>query len=248
MSQADARLASREGLIRRTSDVSIDDWHSFLEARALDFIPEWPVMLAFTVAVTVVAITPGPDMTLFLSKTLAHGRRAGLVAYFGASAGLLIHTLFAAVGLTALLAASATAFTAVKIAGAAYLLWLAVNAIRKGSALRVERGAAVPDGMGRLFLTGLGINLLNPKIILFFLTFLPQFVTPADPEAMGKLIFLGVWFVAWAFPICLGFILIADHIADAMRRSPRITRVIDYVFASVFAGFAIGILFERGRG
>jgi threonine/homoserine/homoserine lactone efflux protein len=214
----------------------------------MDFLPGWPVLLAFTIAVTVIAITPGPDMTLFLSKTLAHGRRAGLAAYLGASTGLLVHTLFAAVGLTALLAASATAFAVVKFAGAAYLLWLAISALRHGSALRIERGRGRGESFGRLFFAGLGINLLNPKIILFFVTFLPQFVTPDDPAAMGKLIFLGLCFVIWAFPICLGLIFAADRIAGMMRRSAKITRVIDYVFASVFAGFAVAILFEKGRG
>ena len=214
----------------------------------MDFLPGWPVFLAFALAVAVLAITPGPDMTLFLSKTLAQGRKAGLSAMLGASAGLIVHTLFAAFGLTALLAASATAFTTVKIAGAAYLLWLAVSAIRHGSALNLQRKGGGPESLGRIFLAGVGINLLNPKIILFFVTFLPQFVSPADPNAMGKLIFLGLAFVAMALPICTGLILAANQVSSLMRRSPVVTRSIDWVFASVFAGFAVAILFERGRG
>ena len=213
----------------------------------MDVVPDWPVLLAFAIAVFVVAITPGPDMTLFLSKTLAHGRRAGFVTYLGASTGLAVHTLFAAVGLTALLAASATAFTVVKVVGAAYLLWLAISALRHGSALRIERGGGRPESNRRLFLMGFGINMLNPKIILFFVTFLPQFVSTGDPSAMGRLLFLGSCFVIGAFPICMGFIFVADRIAALMRGSPRLTRTIDYVFASVFGGFAIAILFERGR-
>lgn len=213
----------------------------------MDFLPEWPMLLAFAVAVAVVAVTPGPDMTLFLSKTLAHGRRAGMVTFLGAASGLMVHTLFAAVGLTAVLAASATAFTVLKVAGAAYLMWLAVNALRNGSAFRIVAGGGRPASLRRLYLMGLGINILNPKIILFFVTFLPQFVSPSDPAAMERLLFLGLFFVIGSIPICFGLIVVADRIAAALRTSPRLTRVIDYIFASIFGGFAVALLFERGR-
>lgn len=214
----------------------------------MEFLPSWPVLFAFALAVTVLAITPGPDMTLFLSKTLAHGRKAGLVTMLGAAAGLVVHTLFAAFGLTALLAASATAFATLKIVGAAYLLWLAISALRHGSALRIEPGANGDTALGRLFFTGVGINLLNPKIILFFVTFLPQFVSPGDPDAMAKLIFFGLFFIVWSLPIGLFLILAADRVSGLMRSSPRVTRAIDWLFASVFAGFAVVILLDRGRG
>lgn len=214
----------------------------------MPFLPDLTVLAAFTLAAAVLAVTPGPDMTLFLSKTLAQGRRAGLVTYLGASAGLLVHTLFAAAGLTALLAASEAAFAVLRVVGAGYLLWLAVSAVRHGSSLNLPRGPVRPAPPVRLFLTGLGINLANPKIILFFVTFLPQFVSPSDPAATERLLFLGVYFVVLAFPICVALIVAADRIAAALRASPRITRVVDWMFAGVFAGFAAAILLERGRG
>jgi len=214
----------------------------------MDILPSWPVFVAFALAVTVLAITPGPDMTLFLSKTLAHGRKAGITTMLGATAGLVFHTMFAAFGLTALLAASATGFMVLKVVGAIYLLWLAFSALRYGSAFQVDRRQRGEESLQKLFFTGVGINLLNPKIILFFVTFLPQFVSPDDPNALGKLVFFGLVFVTWSIPICSGLIFAADQVSDLMRRSPKISRIIDWLFASVFAGFATVILFERGRG
>lgn len=213
----------------------------------MTFIPDASVLAAFTLAVAVLIITPGPDMTLFLGKTLAQGRAAGMAAMLGASSGLVVHTLFAAFGLSALLAASETAFTAVKLAGALYLLWLAVDAIRNGSALTLEREGQARQPLTRVWLMGVGINLLNPKIVLFFVTFLPQFVSASDPDAGAKLMFLGFYVIAFAVPSCAAMILLADRISALVRRSPRITRAIDWLFASVFAAFAVTILLERGR-
>lgn len=211
----------------------------------MDFIPALPVLAAYAIACIALALTPGPDMTLFLGKTLTQSRFAGVVTLAGALTGLVFHTLVAALGLSALLAASATAFTMLKIAGAAYLAWLAWQAIRHGSAFTPARAKSAPESWHRLFATGLGINLLNPKIIVFFVTFLPQFVSPDDPHASGKLVFLGFGFIVICAPICVAMILAADRIADALRRSPRIMRVIDCVFAAVLGGFALRLLVTR---
>ena len=213
----------------------------------MDIFPSWAVFAAFLMSTVVLAITPGPDMTLFLSKTLSQGRKAGFAAMFGAVSGLFVHTLLAALGLTALLAASTTAFTILKIGGALYLLWLAIATLRKGSSLRVDRGTAPNEKLAKLYFTGVWINLLNPKIILFFLTFLPQFVSVDNPQVTTKFMILGSLFILISLPIVIGLILAADKVADALRKSPVITRAIDWVFASVFAGFAVLILFERER-
>src|SRR5436305_11972324 len=134
------------------------------------FIPDLNVMLAYTAAAVILVITPGPDMTLFLGQTLTGGSPRGIAAYLGASTGLVVHTMLAAFGLSALLAHSAAAFGALKIAGVAYLIWLAVNALRHGSALTVAPGSGAPQPLGQVFLMGVAINLLNPKIVMFFLT------------------------------------------------------------------------------
>ena len=213
----------------------------------MTFLPDPSVLLAFSVASFVLFITPGPDMSLFLAKTVAGGRRAGMASMLGAMAGCCGHTLLAALGLSALLAASTTAFTVLKVLGALYLLWLAVDAVRHGSALnlRAERGGAV--SFWRTFWLGVGVNLTNPKVVLFFVTFLPQFIQAGDPDAGGKLVFLGIYFVAFTAPFCALLILMAERVIMLLKTRPRIMRAIDYTFAGVFGAFALRIAAMPGR-
>ena len=211
----------------------------------MTFLPDLQVMLAYTAAAIILVITPGPDMTLFLGQTLTGGRARGIAAYLGASTGLVVHTMLAAFGLSALLAHSATAFGVLKIAGVAYLMWLAFDALRRGSALTLSTGSGAPQPLGQVFLMGVGINLLNPKIIMFFLTFLPQFVSASDPHAGAKLMFLGLYFIVLAVPICFVLILAAERFTTAIRRSPRAMRAIDYLFAGLMGAFAVRLLFAR---
>ena len=170
-------------------------------------VPEAGVLAAYTLACFVLFITPGPDMSLFLAKTMAGGRRAGLFAMLGAMAGCCVHTLLAAIGVSALLAASETAFTVLKVVGAAYLLWLAVDAVRNGSALRLRDTERGEISAWRTFLLGLGVNLTNPKIVLFFVTFLPQFVDARNADAGGQLVFLGLYFIAFSPPLAALLVL-----------------------------------------
>jgi threonine/homoserine/homoserine lactone efflux protein len=209
------------------------------------FIPDLHIILAYTAASVILIITPGPDMTLFLGQTLTGGRARGTAAFLGASAGLVVHTMLAAFGLSALLAHSETAFGVLKVAGVAYLAWLAIDALRRGSALTLAPGSDAAQPLGQVFLMGVGINLLNPKIIMFFLTFLPQFVSASDPHAGAKLMFLGLYFIGLGIPICFVLILAADRFTTAIRRSPRVMRTIDYLFAGLMGAFAVRLLFAR---
>ncbi len=213
----------------------------------MSFVPEISALVAFSLASAVLALTPGPDMTYFLGKAIAVGRRAGFVALAGAFSGILVHTVFVAIGLSALLAASATAFTVLKVVGALYLLWLAIDALRSGSGFQVDETAPKRDSSKRIFLAGFGINILNPKIILFFVTFLPQFVSVGDPDAAAKLIFLGLWFLVVGAVIIAPMIYFVDRIALRLRRSPRILRAIDWLFAGVMAGFAVRLALARAN-
>jgi threonine/homoserine/homoserine lactone efflux protein len=210
-------------------------------------LPDPSVLIAFAVASTVLILTPGPDMTLFLGSTLAGGRRLGFAALLGATTGLFVHIGLAVFGLSALLAASPTAFAALKIAGAAYLLWLAVDSIRRGSALNIDRRRPGGRSFREVYLTGIGINLLNPKVALFFLTFFPQFVSAGDPHAIAKLLSLGVLFQALSAPMGAAIILAAERVAAALRRSPKIMRAIDWLFAGIFGLFALKLLTAQAR-
>jgi threonine/homoserine/homoserine lactone efflux protein len=211
------------------------------------FLPSAPTLLAFSLASLVLFITPGPDMSFYLAKTLQGGRPAGVAAMLGALSGCFAHTIAAALGLSALIAASATAFGALKVLGALYLLWMAFEAIRHGSALTLKEDGGSAPSLGRTFLLGLGINLTNPKVVLFFLTFLPQFIEAGDSYAPRKLFFLGCWFVLICSPLATLQILIADRFIAALKSSPRLMRRIDYTFAGVFGFFAVQILRTGAR-
>ncbi len=213
----------------------------------MSFLPEPAVLAAFVFAVVVIALTPGPDMTFFLGRALTRGRAAGLAAVAGAAAGLAVHTTLAALGVSALIVAAPTAFLALKTAGALYLLWLAWQAIRHGSALALPAGGGPRGGHAGTFAAALGINLLNPKVALFFLTFLPQFVAAGDPDAVARLFFLGAVFVAIGTAINLAIVLAAERFAAGLRRNPRVTRAIDWIFASIFTAFAAQLLLARAR-
>lgn len=205
-------------------------------------IPDLHVVAAYAVACVVLYITPGPDMSLFLAKTMSEGRRAGIAAMLGVTAGSCVHTLLAALGLSALIAASAAAFSALKIVGALYLLWLAVDAVRNGSALRLREAAPARRSAWRTFLLGMGINLTNPKVVLFFVTFLPQFVQTGDPDASAKLMFLGLFFVVVSVPFNAFMVLGAHVIVRLLAGRPRLMRGVDYAFAGVFGAFALKII------
>lgn len=214
----------------------------------MTFLPDLTTLATYSLACLLLFVTPGPDMSLFLAKTLSGGRKAGVAAVLGTNAGCVVHTLLAALGVSALLAASPTAFLALKVVGALYLLWLAFDSIRNGSALNVrpDRKDKAPSAFG-LFLTGLGINLTNPKVVLFFVTFLPQFISVDDPHAAEKLAFLGVYFVAFNIPLAILMILSAERLIETLRRNPKILRAIDITFGGMFGLFALKILATQGR-
>ncbi|MGO4572008.1 LysE family translocator [Microvirga sp. 2TAF3] len=213
----------------------------------MTFLPDLSTLITYSIACAVLFITPGPDMSLFLAKTMAGGRKAGIASMLGAMTGCCVHTLLAALGLSALLAASVTAFTILKIVGALYLLWLAIDAVRHGSALHVKDEGKVEVSFWKTFLVGVGINLTNPKVVLFFVTFLPQFVQAGDPHAADKLLFLGLYFIALTGPMGAAMILGADKVIALLRRRPKLMRTIDYSFAGLFSAFALKILATSAR-
>ncbi|QIB66509.1 LysE family translocator [Kineobactrum salinum] len=206
------------------------------------FIPDFTVLLQFAIAAFIIAITPGPDMTLFVGRALAEGRAAGLACMFGAMTGCIIHTIMVALGLSALIVASPEAFLVLKVVGAGYLVWLAFQAIRRGSAFSPDSEKRKPRSLWQNWATGVGINLLNPKIILFFMTFLPQFVSVNDLYAAEKLFFLGLSFIPLSLLFTIPMVLAVDGFAGLLKKSPKVTRAIDWLFAGVFSAFAFKIL------
>ncbi|MEP9397581.1 LysE family translocator [Mesorhizobium sp. KR2-14] len=213
----------------------------------MSFIPEVAVILQFAVATYLIAITPGPDMTLFVGRALSEGRRAGFACMLGTFTGIVVHTMLVSVGLSALIVAAPQAFMALKIVGAGYLVWLAWQALRNGSAFSPETVKRAPRSLFQNWATGVGINLLNPKIVLFFMTFLPQFVSAHEPHAPGKLFFLGMLFIVLSLPLAVPMVVAADKFAGLLRKSPRVTRIVDYLFAGVFSALALKMLAAQAR-
>ncbi len=213
----------------------------------MTFIPDLQTLLTYSIASILLFITPGPDMSLFLSRTMASGRNAGMASAMGANVGCVVHTLLAAFGVSALIAASHTGFLILKIVGAGYLLWLALDAIRNGSSLNVGNVDKKPVSMLSSFFMGISINMTNPKVVLFFITFLPQFVSATDPHVTSKLLFLGIYFVVINTPLSILMIFGAEKLVTWLKNKPRVMRGVDYTFAGVFAVFAMKIAFTQGR-
>ena len=213
----------------------------------LSFIPDLTVILAFAVAGVILAITPGPDMALQLSRAINYGRLHGLACAAGAMTGVLVHTTLAALGISVLIVAAPTLFWVLKIVGAVYLLWLAYQAIVHGGGLRIAAAAKKAPTLRQSFMTGVGINLLNPKVVLFFVTFLPQFVDAHDPAASGKLFFLGAEFIIISIPLAIATILAAEWLAAAFRKTKWVERALNWSFAAIFTAFAATILTAQAR-
>lgn len=213
----------------------------------MSFVPDLPVLMAFAAASLILALTPGPDMTLFVGRALSEGRVSAIACVAGTSTGIVIHTVLVAIGISALVVASPTAFLVLKVSGAAYLLWLALQAVVSGSTFQVTGGRAERRSLAVSWRHGLTVNLLNPKVVIFFMTFLPQFVSADDPHITGKLLFLGLFMNVLFIPIGVGMVLIAGRLAQWLSRNKPIMRLVDYSFAGVFSTFAVRILLTEGR-
>jgi len=195
----------------------------------------------FLLAVLALFLSPGPNMAFVLSHGVAHGPRGGFAAALGISAADLVHTLFAATGVTALVAAWPPSFDVLRYAGALYLVWLAVQALRSGG-LRMGAPAQMA-GFGRIVRMALLNNLVNPKALLFFMVFLPQFVDPARGSVPLQLVQLGVVLsmAALAFNTALG--ACSGQVGRWLQRRPGAARFQSGLLAAVMLGLAVRLLF-----
>jgi threonine/homoserine/homoserine lactone efflux protein len=188
----------------------------------------------FVVSALLLNITPGPDTLYILGRTASQGWRGGMVAAFGIAAGLLMHTSAAAVGLSALLAASATAFTLLKWAGAAYLVYVGVSLFFASSAHRAPTPELHAAGLRTVFLQGFLTNILNPRVALFFLAFLPQFVDPGAPSKALAFLFLGCVFIfngtLWNLLVAWSAARVAGRFSASGRLALWLNRTVGALF------------------
>lgn len=195
----------------------------------------------FAATVFVVNATPGVDMMLTLTRTLRYGVRGGIAAALGVMAGCVVHALAAALGLAALLAASSAAFALVKWVGAAYLLWLAWGMLRNaatGAGDSVAPPVAERPGFAALFRQGLLTNVLNPKVALFFLALLPQFISADAPDKTLAFLFLGAWFVVQGGVFLISLVLLAAPLGR-WRANAACKRGLNAAGAGLFVWLAV---------
>ena len=201
-------------------------------------------LLAFIPAGLALNLTPGADMMFCLGQGLRSGRRAAMAANFGIAAGGMVHVTLAALGLGTLVAAHPAAFEAIRWLGVGYLLWLAVGALR-ASPFAAEAGV-VPTAPARAFWQGLAVNLLNPKVILFILAFLPQFVDPSRP-ILPQFLTLGLVFSFGGLVVNGVVGMFAGSIGQRMARSAGLSRWLSRISAGIFGALALRLaLMPRG--
>ena len=196
-------------------------------------IPDAGTLAVFALASLALAVVPGPAVLYIVAQSVHGGRRAGVVSALGVASGGLVHVLAAVIGLSALLAASAEAFTAVKILGAVYLVWLGIRTLLSADD-RIGWRAAERT-LARTYRQGVVVNVLNPKTALFFLAFLPQFVDPHE-STRGQLAILGGIFVLIALTSDLVWALVAGTAGAVLRKSRTFLRVQRYVSGTIFVG------------
>lgn len=189
-------------------------------------------------------LTPGPDVLYIVSSALRSGVRAGIVAALGITAGCFVHIVAAGLGVSALMATSAMAFSVLKWVGAAYLLYVGVRLLlsRAPDAIKIEAGSAdsvTAGGLKSLFFRGFWTNALNPKVALFFLAFVPQFITPGAAHPTVAFLVLGVLFNLNAIPINIGYAVLAAWAAQRTAAIQRGMHWLDRLAGALFVGFGI---------
>ncbi|WP_439026062.1 LysE family translocator [Haloarchaeobius sp. DT45] len=205
-------------------------------------------LLAFVPAALAVVLAPGPDTMVVLARGLDGGRRAGIAAACGTATGVLLHTLAAVAGLSVLLRTSALAYRLVTYVGAAYLVYLGVQTLRDDEEFDVSAAAVSGDASAtRAYRQALAVNVSNPKVAVFVLAFLPQFV-PAGTAAPGEMLLLGVVYAALGLAYLALLAVFASQARRVVARSERLPRVLRAVSGSVLVGFAALLVIDGSHG
>ncbi|MGJ5175579.1 LysE family translocator [Bradyrhizobium oligotrophicum] len=211
-------------------------------------MPHTSSLLAFALVSLGMVLTPGPNMIYLISRSITQGRAAGLVSLGGVAVGFLAYMLAAAFGITALLFAVPFAYDALRLAGAAYLLYLAWQAVRPGGRSPFQVRSLAVDGPRKLFLMGLVTNLLNPKIAMLYLALLPQFIDPADGSVLTQSVVLGAIQIAISVSVNAMIAMAAGSIALFLATRPTWALLQRYLMGTVLAGLALRMALEARRG
>ncbi|HEY0846833.1 MAG TPA: LysE family translocator [Noviherbaspirillum sp.] len=201
----------------------------------------------FLAAVLLLNATPGPDTAYIVGRSIAQGRRAGLMSALGISAGCCVHAIASAIGLSAILAASATAFAFIKLAGGAYLIYLGVRMLlaKPANAARSEKSSSDARAPRTIFFQAMLTNVLNPKVILFFLAFIPQFVRADAPHKTLAFLALGIAFAAISLCWNSGTAFLAGTLARHAGRSPRVRTWLERIVGTSFIALGAKLAFTK---
>ena len=213
--------------------------------RTLDSMIELNAYWIFVGAVVILVLAPGPDMAYMLTRTIAQGRKAGVVAAIGINVGAYVHVLAAVLGLSAILATSSFAFTIVKWVGACYLVWIGIQALTKSASIDLRSKGPVQLNVRTIFWQGFLSDVMNPKVALFFLAFLPQFVDYGAGNEIKQLLILG--FTCNVIAICINLTLVyfASAATARLRRDQRITRWLHRAMRAIFIALGVRLANEK---
>jgi len=205
-------------------------------------------MLVFAGAALVMALTPGPNMVYLISRSLCQGKRAGITSWLGVVLGFTVHMCSAAVGLTALFMAVPLGYELLKFAGALYLLWLAWQAVRPGARSPFEPRSLPDESPRKLFIMGFLTSVLNPKVAIFYLSVLPQFISPENGSVLVQSLTFGTTQVFIGSSVNLLVTLSAARIALWFSHNPTWLAVQRYFMGLVLGALAVRLLSEQRRG
>lgn len=203
-------------------------------------------LTVFLVTTFLLAIAPGPDIIYVLTRGVSQGKRAGLAAAAGFSTGCLFHTTLAAVGVSALIRSSETAFTLIRIAGACYLIYIGIGALRSRGAFVVGEGSS-GEALRAIYRQSIIANILNPKVTLFFLAFLPQFAAPGSGSVGVQLMGLGIIFTAVTIVVFGAVALFAGLIGDWLRQRPAFAGRLQALAGVTFIALGIRVALPDAR-
>lgn|SRR6185437_12416822 len=206
-------------------------------------MPEKTAFLTFLFAAFMLNIAPGPDMLYVIGRSLGQGRKAGIVSALGIFVGCWVHILAAAFGIAALLRSSPVAFNVVRYAGAAYLVYLGIKMIVQRSNLAQQQPK--PASLASIFRQGVVTNVLNPKVALFFLAFLPQFVDAHRGSVVWQILLLGLIFNVGGTAVNLGVAYAGGTLGELLRRNARFARMQQWFTGLVFIGLGARLAWQR---
>lgn len=204
--------------------------------------------MLFALAALVLVISPGPNMIYLISRSITQGRKAGLISLAGVVCGFLFHIILVSFGLTAILFAVPFAYTVLKALGVIYLLYLAWQAVKPGSkGLFETRKDLAADGTRKLFRMGFFTNVLNPKVAVFYLSFFPQFIKPANGSVLLQSLELGVTQMLISFTVNFLIVLSAARVAAQFARKPQWVRIQKWFMASVLTALAAKMALDKSK-